>query len=79
MWPNPQESVDLVTFTEDILNKKLYFLCRVFFKPFNPLSTFSNVSLSILLTSDYKLAKPAFWANFIVSRPVAFFESDFLA
>ena len=27
MWPNPQETVDLVTFTEEILNEKLTFLC----------------------------------------------------
>ena len=26
MWPNPQESADLVTFTEEILNEKLQFL-----------------------------------------------------
>ena len=26
MWPNPQFSVDLVTFTEEILNGKLHFL-----------------------------------------------------
>ena len=24
MWPNPQETVNLVTFTEEILNGKLY-------------------------------------------------------
>ena len=29
MWPNPQETGDLVTFTEEILNGKLYF-CAVF-------------------------------------------------
>ena len=29
MGPNPQETVDLVTFTEDILNGKLHFLCSV--------------------------------------------------
>ena len=29
MWPNPQFSADLVTFTEKILNGKLYFLCSV--------------------------------------------------
>ena len=29
MWPNPQETVDLVTFTEEILNEKLHFLCSV--------------------------------------------------
>ena len=27
MWPNRQETVDLVTFTEEILNGKLHFLC----------------------------------------------------
>ena len=27
MWPNPQETVDLVTFTEEIFNGKLHFLC----------------------------------------------------
>ena len=26
MWPNPLETADLVTFTEEILNGKLYFL-----------------------------------------------------
>ena len=29
MWPNPQETADLVTFTEEILNGKFYFLCCV--------------------------------------------------
>ena len=27
MWPNPQETADLVTLTEEILNRKLHFLC----------------------------------------------------
>ena len=27
MWPDPQETADLVTFTEEILNGKLHFLC----------------------------------------------------
>ena len=27
MWPNPQETADLVVFTEEILNGKLQFLC----------------------------------------------------
>ena len=27
MWTNPQETADLVTFTEEILNGKLYYLC----------------------------------------------------
>ena len=29
MWTNPQEAADLVTFTEEILNGKLHFLCSV--------------------------------------------------
>ena len=29
MWPNLQFSADLVTFTEEILNEKLQFLCSV--------------------------------------------------
>ena len=29
MWPNPQETEDLVTFTEEMLNGKLHFLCSV--------------------------------------------------
>ena len=29
MWPNPQKSVDLVTFIEKILDGKLHFLCIV--------------------------------------------------
>ena len=27
MWPNPQETADLVTFTEEVLNGNLHFLC----------------------------------------------------
>ena len=36
MWPNPQESTDFVTFTEEILNGKLRFLCTesVWFKEY---------------------------------------------
>ena len=29
MWPNQQETADLVTFAEEILNWKLHFLCSV--------------------------------------------------
>ena len=31
MWINPQESADLVKFTEQILNGKFHFLCGVKF------------------------------------------------
>ena len=29
MWPKPQSPADLVTFTEEILNGKLHFLCSM--------------------------------------------------
>ena len=29
MWPDPQQTADLVTFTEEILNRKFHFLCNV--------------------------------------------------
>ena len=29
MRPNPQETADLLTFTEEVLNGKLHFLCSV--------------------------------------------------
>ena len=32
MWPNPQETADLITFTEEILNGKLHFLCSVHYE-----------------------------------------------
>ena len=28
MWPNSQETADLVTFIEEILNEKLHFMCN---------------------------------------------------
>ena len=52
MWPNPQETVDLVTFTEEILNGKLHF-CEVkstCLWEINPFST--NVPL---------MGKPGSW------------------
>ena len=30
MWPNPQETADLLVFTEEILNEKLHLLCSYF-------------------------------------------------
>ena len=36
MWPNTQETADLVTFTEEILNGKLNFSCSVSSNTFAP-------------------------------------------
>ena len=38
MWPNRQFPADLVTFTEEILNGKLHFLCSVFCQSLCPVS-----------------------------------------
>ena len=40
MWPSPQETTDLVTFVEEILNGKLHLLCT-------ETSDFLNVNLHI--------------------------------
>ena len=37
MWPNPQENANLVTFTKEILNGKLHFLCSVI-QPLSPVN-----------------------------------------
>ena len=50
MWPNPQFTADLVTFTEKVRNGKLYFLCTIIFFLMNmhddfwPLPFFVSVS-----------------------------------
>ena len=46
MWPNPQETTDLVTFTEEILNGKLHLLCSERSK--------GSLQISFLLLSKFK-------------------------
>ena len=45
MWPNLQETADLVTFTEETLNGKLHFLCSDWYKAFIKEKT-KNLELS---------------------------------
>ena len=47
MWPNPQETADLVTLTEEILNGKLHFLCSDWYWKWN-LMTIPHLSLAFL-------------------------------
>ena len=49
MWQNPQETVDLVTFTEEILNGKLHFFCAVI------LEQLPNTTFLKTLRYDYYL------------------------
>ena len=53
MWPNSQFPADLVTFTEEMLNRKLHFLCSAtkgwnifkYFRFIDSLCTFSNYEI----------------------------------
>ena len=53
MWPNLQFPADLVTFTEEILYGKLYFLCSIYYRGvFRTLpNIYSKASLQKLLTT----------------------------
>ena len=56
MWPNPQKTADLVTFTEEILNGKLYFLCSVNRVPNSPLDSghvFATLVVPLLGVNEY--------------------------
>ena len=44
MWPNPQKTADLVTFTKEILNENLHFLCGVFCGNLDT-KTYKNIQL----------------------------------
>ena len=54
MWPNPQETADLVTFTEEIRNGKLHFLCSE--------CSWNSVSYTNNVASLHRFLKPS---NFI--------------
>ena len=53
MWPNPQLSLDLVTFTEKILYGKLHFLCSDINKWVHSKKT--NSKINILEILEYKI------------------------
>ena len=52
MWPNPQETADLATFTEEILNGKLHFLWNVTFFQEN-----FSTQICLSLTMHYHLVR----------------------
>ena len=56
MWQNPQETADLVTFTEEILKWKLHFLCSVKISNllFHFSNTYSNTSYETNAEKFYK-------------------------
>ena len=66
MWPNPQETADLVTFTEEILNGKLHFLCsvRVFFLIYQSANGTFSIMIDTLEFSFLLHEKLKFKINF---------------
>ena len=48
MWPDPQETADVVTFTEGILNGKLHFLCSASCVLFLPLSSQKVTNIDVM-------------------------------
>ena len=53
-------------------------LSTLVFKLFTPIVTFSNISISNLSTSDFKLSKSTFLVHFDVLTSVASLKSAFL-
>ena len=49
MWPNPQETANLVTLTEEILNGKIHFLNSVMYLLETEISCITERSVSIIL------------------------------
>ena len=74
MWTNPQETVDLVTFTEEILNRKLHFLCSAssilicFLK--------KNLSVSFLEKRKTKLSSDELNINVVFIKTVESYIKD---
>ena len=56
MWPKPQETADLVTFTEEILNEKLHFLCSADLGNLISLSCNSQTTWDFISMLSTKLA-----------------------
>ena len=47
MWPNTQETADLVTFTEKILDGKLHFLCSAKKYSYSAINIWSKGNIAI--------------------------------
>ena len=61
MWPNPQESADLVTFTEEILKIKLYFENHLKLNSFWKLVLVAYVIGTFLKNSKFCKHQALFW------------------
>ena len=55
MWPNPQETADLVTFTKEILNGQLHFLCTHLIESWDQFWQMSSFQDTQLLVFSFNL------------------------
>ena len=73
MWPNPQETADLVTFTREILKGKLHFLCSV--RPWGGSSPPMDTVMHRYLIPSEKLEKGKFyWVWNVFSKMTIFYQ-----
>ena len=70
MWPHSQFPVDLVTFTEEILNGKLHFLCRVEYQHYNE----KNYLLSLIFR-QLEVLSNSFKSTYIISGQCSIFTN----
>ena len=65
MWPNPQQTVDLVTFTEEILNGELhFFVCSASYVAWLNLTMSSLRKMVTLTLKTLKHLFQDFWHVF---------------
>ena len=76
MWPNPQETADLVTFTEEILNGKLHFLCS---DHSNTGSFFCNMLPKVNSAIHWNFICPMKSYSFFLSKVIELILRNFLA
>ena len=71
MWPNPQGTAGLVTFTEEILNGKLHFSCSEESNTFPILLFASTIKQILELCQDFYLIWSSFYA-YCITLPITF-------
>ena len=69
MWPNPQFPADLVTFTDEILNGKLHFLCSVFLRILSVLGVFRDPGCtSVLCIFSNNQLQVSLFRHFLINK-----------
>ena len=71
MWPDPQETADFVTFTEEIFNGKLHFMCSEFYssKYYYVLKQALNFSM-FCITTELNFCQETWKFNWITTPKI---------